>query len=158
MGSGPDVMVQCLPSVISMGSSVPFKRRLSIPVNRMPWSPETSWTEDLPFDYVDIKPHREDAVPRAHAVDTVLFGGLTAGLLDALDAIVINGPGGVHATQVFQSVASGLLGPRALLSLASGNGGMPTLVMRVNELLIHAFGFGLPISLFASRSVHRALK
>jgi hypothetical protein len=146
----------------------------------------------------------------------VLFGGLTAGLLDALDAIVINGVSGIHPTQVFQTIASGLLGPAAVergslsavlgiglhfsialsaaaiylgasrklpilirrpvvsgivfglgvwasmnfvvlpLSLAPRGDGMPTLALLMNQLLIHAFGFGLPISLFASRSAHRS--
>ena len=203
---------------MGMDWSKPAKGPGSISGDRIPWSPETGWSEDLPFDYVDIKPRGEDELPRAHVVDTVLFGGLTAGLIDAVDAIVINRLGGVHATQVFQSVASGVLGSSAFaggsvtaalgvalhfvialsaaaiylaasrnlpmltrrplvsgiafglgvwafmnvvvlpLSAASANGVMATSVTRANDVLIHAFGFGLPISMFASRSAHRALK
>jgi hypothetical protein len=160
----------------------------------------------------NVKPPFEKHIQPADAVETVLFGGLTAGLLDAFDAIIVSGG---HATRVFQTVASGLLGSRAFeggnfsaalgvglhfsialsaaavylgmsrrapllirrpvasgvgfglgvwafmnfvvlpLSQAPGDGHMPTFAVLTNQLLIHAFGFGLPIALFASRSTHR---
>jgi hypothetical protein len=191
------------------------KRTAKSSVDRAPWSPETDWSEDLPFDEIDTEPVPEGHVQHADAVDTVLFGGLTAGLLDAIDAIVVNGVNGVHPTQVFQTVASGLLGQRAFeggilsaalgaglhfsialgaaaiylgasrrvpmllrrpvlsgiifgvgvwasmtfvvlpLSLASPQEGVPSGAVLINQLLIHALGLGLPISLFASRSVRR---
>ena len=194
------------------------KRVVRIPVDRTPWSPETGWSEELPFDDIDVELPPERHVQHAGAVDTVLFGGVTAGCLDALDAIVVNGVSGVHPTQVFQTVASGVLGRQAFaggslsallgiglhflialsaaaiylaasrrlpilirrpvvsgivfgvgvwasmtfvvlpLSLAPHEGGMPTFALLINQLLIHAFGFGLPISLFASRSAHRAVE
>jgi hypothetical protein len=50
----------------------------------------------------------------------LLFGTLTVGGLDALDAIVFFGLRGVTPTQIFQSIAAGLLGRPAF------KGGAPT--------------------------------
>ena len=187
-----------------------------IPADRRPWSPETGWSEDLRFDYTDLEPTRDGRVQGAGAVDTVLFGGLTAGLLDAIDVIAVNGMKGVGPTRVFQTVASGLLGPKAFesgslgallglglhfsialgaaavylgasrrlpmlnrrplvsgivfglgvwasmkfvvlpLSLAPSDGGISSFPLLINELLIHAFGLGLPIAWFASHSAQRS--
>lgn len=46
-------------------------------------------------------------------VRAILYGGLTAGALDIVYAIVASGLRGVPAARVLQSVASGLLGPAA---------------------------------------------
>jgi hypothetical protein len=69
---------------------------------------------------------------RAHAI---LFGGLTVGTLDLLDAIVFFGLRGVPALKVLQSIASGLLGRAAF------SGGVPTAVLGT---LLH-FGIALAI-------------
>jgi hypothetical protein len=173
-------------------------------------------SEDLRFDYIDVAPPPEGRVQRAGAGDTVLLGGLTAGLLDAIDVVAVNGARGVRPAHVFQTVASGLLGPKAFeggspsallgvglhfsialgaaavylgasrrlpmlnrrpvvsgivfglgvwaamklvvlpLSLAPRDSGSSSLALLINGLLIHAFGLGLPIALFASRSAHRS--
>ena len=49
--------------------------------------------------------------PRPKAFDTILFGGLIAGVLDGLDAVVFYGLSfGVRPTLLFQNIAAGLLG------------------------------------------------
>jgi hypothetical protein len=58
----------------------------------------------------------------------LLLGGLVVDLVDGLDAIVFFGFRGVTATQIMQTIASGLLGPGAY------QGGMVTA----------ALGVGLP--------------
>ena len=56
-----------------------------------------------------------DAVPRlrARAVDTIVFGGLTAGALDILDAFIVSGLRGVDPTRVLRYIASGVVGATA---------------------------------------------
>jgi uncharacterized membrane protein YagU involved in acid resistance len=67
------------------------------------------------------------ASPRA--LDTILFGGLAVGALDALDAITFFGlRNGVSPTRIFQSVASGLLGRNSF------NGGVKTALL---GLMLH---------------------
>ncbi|HEU4733085.1 MAG TPA: hypothetical protein VFT22_34565 [Kofleriaceae bacterium] len=61
--------------------------------------------------------------PRAR--DTILYGGLTAGLLDACDATLFFGSLGARPERIAQHVASGLLGP------ASFEGGAATIVLGV---------------------------
>lgn len=56
-------------------------------------------------------------MPRA--TDTILWGGLTAGVLDSLDAVVAFGFKGLNPIQVLQYVASGVLGGNAF------QGGLP---------------------------------
>lgn len=50
---------------------------------------------------------------RPRALDTIVYGGLTAGALDAVDATVFFGALGVPATRIAKHVASGALGPAA---------------------------------------------
>jgi hypothetical protein len=50
-------------------------------------------------------------VPRGY--DTILWGGLTAGVLDSIDAVVAFGLMGMNPIQVLQYVASGALGSEA---------------------------------------------
>jgi uncharacterized membrane protein YagU involved in acid resistance len=51
---------------------------------------------------------------RPKALETILFGGLIAGALDGLDAVIYYGwASGVTPTRLFQHIASGLLGARA---------------------------------------------
>jgi len=51
------------------------------------------------------------ATPRAF--DTVFWGGITAGVLDAVDGVIAFGFKGMNPIQVLQYIASGLLGPAA---------------------------------------------
>ncbi|HLI61860.1 MAG TPA: hypothetical protein VKV05_00575 [Terriglobales bacterium] len=51
---------------------------------------------------------------RPQALDTILLGGLIAGCLDGLDAVLYYGWAfRITPTLLFQNIASGLLGPRA---------------------------------------------
>jgi hypothetical protein len=54
------------------------------------------------------------------AFDTILWGGLTAGVLDAIDGVIAFGFQGMNPIQVLQYVASGALGSDAF------NGGLST--------------------------------
>jgi hypothetical protein len=56
---------------------------------------------------------KRPALGRPRAFDTILYGGLVAGVLDALDATIFNGLQGVGAARVWQYVASGVLGRAA---------------------------------------------
>jgi len=148
---------------------------------------------------------------RARAFDTIVFGGLTAGALDILDAFAMAILNGGTATRVLHTIASGVLGRAAydggaaaaalglglhfLIAtgaaaafvaatrvwpwmlrrpLPSGVGfglavwavmyyvvlpvtfnrpnTLPAWPQLANQLGIHAFGVGLPIAWFASRS------
>lgn len=51
--------------------------------------------------------------PRARVFDTVVLGGLSAGVLDILDAFVVSGWRGVSPTRVLHYIASGAMGPGA---------------------------------------------
>jgi hypothetical protein len=57
----------------------------------------------------DISAVREKGRPRAF--DTIVWGGLVAGALDAVDGVVAFGFKGMNPIQVLQYIASGLLGP-----------------------------------------------
>jgi len=67
-----------------------------------------------------------DPTPRARALDTIVLGGLTAGVLDILDAFVISLVNGATPVRVLHAIASGALGraayeggvPAAALGLA----------------------------------------
>lgn len=65
---------------------------------------------------------------RPRAFQTIIYGGLIVGVLDALDVMGFSGLHGVSPSRVWQFVASGLLGR------ASFNGGMKTVAL---GLLIH---------------------
>lgn len=53
------------------------------------------------------------AAPRARAFDTIVLGGLTAGVLDIIDAIVVTWLAGRAPARMLQAIASGVLGPDA---------------------------------------------
>lgn len=56
--------------------------------------------------------------PRPRALETVIGGGLIAGLLDGLDAIIYYGAMfGVSPARIFHHIASGLIGTRASAQL-----------------------------------------
>ena len=66
-----------------------------------------------------ISPHE-----RPRALDTILYGGLAVGVLDALDAIIFFGiRNGTSPKRIFQHIASGLLGR------ASFDGGYATALL-----------------------------
>ena len=73
--------------------------------------------------------------PRLTPAHAIVFGGLTVGTLDLLDAIVFFGLRGVPPIKVLQSIASGLLGRAAY------HGGVPTAALGT---LLH-FGIALAI-------------
>jgi hypothetical protein len=60
------------------------------------------------------------ATPRPRALATIVWGGLLAGTLDAVDGVVAFGSKGMNPIQVLQYIASGLFG------LASFQGGLKT--------------------------------
>jgi hypothetical protein len=62
---------------------------------------------------------------RPRARDTILYGGLTVGLLDACDAVLFFGSRGASPERIARHVASGLLGP------SSFDGGPATIVAGV---------------------------
>jgi hypothetical protein len=59
------------------------------------------------------------STPRARAFDTIILGGLTAGVLDILDAFVVTALNGGTPLRVLHSIASGVLGRAAY------EGGLP---------------------------------
>ena len=67
---------------------------------------------------LDLNVKSETAAPRAF--DTIVWGGLLAGTLDAVDGVVAFGLKGMNPIQVLQYIASGLLG------IASFQGGLKT--------------------------------
>jgi len=67
---------------------------------------------------IDRNYRNETQGPRAF--DTIVWGGLLAGTLDALDGVVAFGFRGLNPVQVLQYIASGLLG------IASFRGGLKT--------------------------------
>ena len=54
-----------------------------------------------------------DSSGRPRAVDTIIWGGLVAGILDATDGVIAFGLNGMSPIQVLQYIASGLLGPNS---------------------------------------------
>ena len=66
----------------------------------------------------------------ARARDTIVFGGLTAGTLDILDAFVVTALNGGTPIRVLHAIASGLLGR------AASDGGLPTAAL---GLCLHFF-------------------
>jgi len=50
---------------------------------------------------------------RARAVDTIVIGGLLAGILDLTDAFIVTAINGGAPTRVLQAIASGVLGRQA---------------------------------------------
>jgi hypothetical protein len=60
---------------------------------------------------------------RPRAFNAIVYGGLTAGALDALDALTFFGLRGISPIRIFQHIASGLLGR------ASFSGGLKTVLL-----------------------------
>ena len=76
---------------------------------------------------------KETPVPRA--LDTIVWGGLLAGTLDAVDGVAAFGLKGMNPIQVLQYIASGLLG------VASFQGGLKT--ARLGGLLHYFIAFAV---------------
>jgi hypothetical protein len=73
------------------------------------------------------------AFGRPRALDTILYGGLTVGILDFLDANIFFGLRGMKPTGIWQFVASGLLGRAAF------TGGTKTVLLGVALHFVVAF-------------------
>lgn len=67
------------------------------------------------------------------AWETIFWGGLTAGVLDAVDGVIAFGFKGLNPIQVLQYIASGLLGPAAF------QGGIPTAALGAALHFVIAF-------------------
>ena len=124
-----------------------------------------------------MNPSSSTATPRPLSLSqAILFGGLTVGTLDILDATIYSYlRRGTAPLRVLQSVAGGLLGKSAydggwstgaLYGLCvyavmylvvlplSANGAIPfTWPGFVNNSLIHMLGIGMPSVYFARRAV-----
>ena len=77
----------------------------------------------------------ERNTPRGY--DAILWGGLTAGVLDSIDAVVAFGLTGMNLIQDLQYVASGALGSEAI------KGGL----VRVESVMLIVFIIGVFIEL-----------
>lgn len=77
--------------------------------------------------------------------DTILYGGLTAGVLDACDAVVFFGSRGARPERIAQHVASGLIGR------VSFDGGAATIVLGVVTHFTVATCIAAVFYLFARR-------
>ena len=76
------------------------------------------------------------------ATESIVYGGLVVGALDAIDAIVIFGLRGATPVRVFQGIAAGLLGR------ATFQGGLRTALL---GLAIHFFiAFSIVIAYYAA--------
>jgi hypothetical protein len=86
---------------------------------------------DQPF------PHSGDvasSLQRPRAFDTIVYGGLAVGVLDALDAVIFFGlRNGTSPIHIFQHIASGLLGR------ASFDGGLATAMLGLGLHFLIAF-------------------
>ncbi|MCI0487983.1 MAG: hypothetical protein L0229_15440 [Blastocatellia bacterium] len=70
----------------------------------------------------------------AHAIQAVLLGGLSAGVLDLIGAIITNTWRGVPSLRILQSIASGLLGAEAY------KGGFKTAALGIGLHFVIALG------------------
>lgn len=77
--------------------------------------------------------HASRPTARPRAFQTIFYGGLIVGVLDAFDAMIFSGLRGVSPGRVWQFVAGGLLGR------SSFNGGMKTVVLGVMIHFLIAF-------------------
>ena len=71
---------------------------------------------------------------RSRAFDTIVLGGLTAGVLDIADAFIVVSINGGTPTRVLQTIASGLLGREAY------QGGAPVAALGLALHFLIAFG------------------
>jgi hypothetical protein len=71
---------------------------------------------------------------QARAFDSIVLGGLTAGVLDILDAFVVTMLNGRSPVRVLHAIASGILGPRAY------QGGAPAAALGLGLHFLIAIG------------------
>lgn len=91
------------------------------------------------------------AVPRARTLDTVVFGGLAAGVLDILDAFVMTSLNGGTPTRVLHAIASGVLGRAAY------EGGLSTAALGLTLHFVIALGAAATF-LLATRALPALLR
>jgi hypothetical protein len=91
------------------------------------------------------------AVPRARAFDTIVLGGLTAGVLDILDAFAMAAINGGAPTRVLHAIASGVLGRAAY------EGGLPAAALGLTLHFVIALGAAATF-LLATRALPALLR
>jgi len=82
------------------------------------------------------------------AFDTIVYGGLIAGTLDSIDAVVAFGLKGMNPVQVLQYIASGVLGTDAFrggLETAGLGAGLHYFIAFVVALVYYTFSRRLPV-------------
>jgi hypothetical protein len=87
------------------------------------------------------------AFGKPRAFDTIVWGGLAAGVLDSVDAIVAFGLNGMNPIQVLQFIASGLLGPDSFkggFASAALGAGLHFFIAFVAAGVYYAASFKLP--------------
>jgi len=89
--------------------------------------------------------------PRARAFDTIVLGGLTAGVLDILDAFAMTAINGGAPTRVLHAIASGVLGRTAY------EGGLPAAALGLTLHFVIALGAASTF-LLASRALPALLR
>ena len=98
---------------------------------------------DIAFAHLDVE---VPSLRRPRAFDTIVYGGLTAGVMDISYAIIFFGiRNGAKPTRVLQSVASGLLGRDAARA-----GGMKTALL---GLALHFLNALIIATVFFSASL-----
>ncbi len=86
-------------------------------------------------------------IGKPSAFDTIVWGGLAAGVLDSVDAVVAFGFKGMNPIQVLQYVASGLLGANSFrggLATAALGTGLHFLIAFVVAAVYYAASLKLP--------------
>ena len=86
--------------------------------------------------------------PTPRAFETLVWGGLLAGTLDALDGVAAFGLHGLNPVQVLQYIASGLLG------VASFQGGLKT--AGLGALLHYFIAFAVAAVYYGASAVPRS--
>jgi hypothetical protein len=112
-------------------------------------------SEHAPANYVSDAARLKPSTPRrTRAFETILYGGLVVGVLDALDATIFSGVRGVSPLRVWQFVASGVLGR------ASFGGGLKTAALGLSFHFVIAFilaGVYYAASLYLPTLLRRAV-
>jgi hypothetical protein len=87
----------------------------------------------------------------ARAFDTIVLGGLTAGVLDILDAFIVTAINGGAPTRVLHAIASGVLGRAAY------EGGLPAAALGLALHFVIALGAAVTF-LLATRALPALLR
>jgi hypothetical protein len=80
-----------------------------------------------------VAPSRRFSADRPSAFNTIMWGGLVAGVLDATDGVIAFAFNGFNPIQVLQYIASGLLGAKSF------QGGLPTAALGAGLHFLIAF-------------------